>query len=95
VYESAKGSPPNSLWQFTANTLVGSCSGFVSFFFTQWISGDPDLRPRNLPFNYLFAVVAGYVGELFYNRLVEQAWKNNKRKDSSRTTTDTSVPTEE
>ena len=77
IYDVSKRKAPTSMWAFCANALIGSYSGFLSFFLTQWISGDPGLSPRNLPFSYIFAVVAGYLGEMFYARLVEKAWTNN------------------
>lgn len=74
VFESSRGKPPTSSWAFAAFTLIGACSGFLSFFLTQSITGNTGIVPTNLPLSYIVAVAAGYVGEAFYDRIVERGW---------------------
>jgi hypothetical protein len=79
VFESSKGKPPTSSWAFAAFTLIGSCSGFLSFFLVQSITGNTSIVPTNLPLSYIVAVAAGYVGEAFYDRIVERGWSEATR----------------
>ena len=78
-YDASRGKLPTSPWHFSANTLVGAFSGLMSLFLFQSLAGDTSLAPRNIPWAYLVAMVAGYGGEWLYSFAFDQVRRKGQQ----------------